>query len=71
MRLAEKEIKCEACGAFYLFFAKSLVKSIIQEHECKILSYVIKITLKFHFCCKNVIILSLCMQPCFGHHNLS
>ena len=33
----EKEIKCEACQAFYFFFATSatsLVNSIIQEHEC-------------------------------------
>ena len=30
----EKEIKCEECLAFYLFFATSLIKSIIQEHEC-------------------------------------
>ena len=29
-----KEIKCEACRAFYLFFATSLINSIIQEHEC-------------------------------------
>ena len=29
-----KEIKCEACQAFYLFFATSLINSIIQEHEC-------------------------------------
>ena len=29
-----KEIKCEACRAFYLFFAMSLITSIIQEHEC-------------------------------------
>ena len=28
----EKEIKCEACRAF--FFATSLKDSIIQEHEC-------------------------------------
>ena len=27
-------IKCEACRAFYLFFATSLINSIIQEHEC-------------------------------------
>ena len=27
-----KEIKCEACRAFYLFIATSLIKSIIQEH---------------------------------------
>ena len=30
----EKEIKCEACGAIYLFFPTSLINSIIQEHEC-------------------------------------
>ena len=29
-----KEIKCEACRASYLFFATSLIKSIIQEHDC-------------------------------------
>ena len=29
-----KEIKCEACRAFYLFFATSLINSMIQEHEC-------------------------------------
>ena len=29
-----KRDKCEACGAFYLFFATSLINSIIHEHEC-------------------------------------
>ena len=29
-----KEIKCEACRAFYRFFATSLINSIKQEHEC-------------------------------------
>ena len=29
----------------------------------------IKITLTSHFCLKNVIILSLCMQRCYGRHN--
>ena len=29
--------KREACRAFYLFFATSLINSIIQEHECYIL----------------------------------
>ena len=29
-----KEIKCEACRAFYLFFATSLINSIMQEQEC-------------------------------------
>ena len=27
-----KEIKCEACQAFYVFFA-SLLEPLIQEHE--------------------------------------
>ena len=36
------------------------------------LSYDIKITLKSHFCRKNVIILSLIyMQRCDGRHNVS
>ena len=34
------------------------------------LSYDIKITLKYLFCRKNFIILSLCMQLCYGGHNV-
>ena len=33
--------------------------------------YHITITLKSHFCRKNVKILSLCMQLCYGRHNIS
>ena len=33
-RVKGKEINCEACRAFYPFFATSLINSIIQEHEC-------------------------------------
>ena len=29
-----KRNKCEACRAFYLLFATSLINSIISEHEC-------------------------------------
>ena len=29
-----KSDKKRACRAFYLFFATSLINSIIQEHEC-------------------------------------
>ena len=29
-----KRDKCEACRAFYLFSATSLINSIIQEHKC-------------------------------------
>ena len=32
--LRERDIKCEACRAFYLFFATSLIILIIQEHDC-------------------------------------
>ena len=31
----------------------------------------IKISLKSHFCRKNVIILSLCTQRCYGRHSVS
>ena len=51
-------------------FRKSLINSVIQEHELYISSD-IKITLKSHFCRKNVIILSLCRQFCYGTHNVS
>ena len=33
--------------------------------------YHMRITLKSQFCCKNVIILSLCTQRCHGRHNVS
>ena len=56
-----KRDKYEACQAFYLFFAISLRNSLKQEHEYYVSIYHdIKITLKSPFCCKNVIILSLC-----------
>ena len=29
-----KEIKCEVCRALHLFFATSLINSMIQAHEC-------------------------------------
>ena len=35
--LGKREKKCEACRAFYLFFATNLINSIIQEQGCKIL----------------------------------
>ena len=35
------------------------------------LSYDIKISVKSHFCPKNVIILSLFTQRCYGRHNVS
>ena len=66
-----KEIKCEACRSFYIFFATRLINSIIQEQNFRFyFAYDIKITLKSHFCRNNVIILSLCTQLCYGHHNI-
>ena len=35
------------------------------------LSYDIKTAVKSHFWGKNVMILSLCTQRCYGHHNIS
>ena len=43
----EKEIKCKACRAVYLFFTTSSINSIIQAS--------ITVTLKSHFSRKNVI----------------
>ena len=68
----EKEVKCETGRAFYLFLATSLMNSITQEHKVRFfLSYDIKISLNSHFWRKNVIILSVCMQHCYGRHNVS
>ena len=36
-QVGEKEIKCEALPSILSFFTKSLINSIIQEQECKIL----------------------------------
>ena len=59
MRLAEH----------FIFFATSLINSIMQETNVRFyLSFDIKITLKSHFCRKNVIILSLSTQGCYGRH---
>ena len=60
-----------ACQAFILFFATSLIQVYKSTNVSFFLSYDIKITLKSHICCKNVIILSLCTQRCYGRHNVS
>ena len=53
-------------------FRNKLINSIIHEQDIKFyLSYDIKITLKSHLCRKNIIILTLCMQCCYGRHNVS
>ena len=54
------------------FFATSLINSIIQSTNVRFyLSYEIQITLKSHFCRKNVIILSLGTQRFYRRHNVS
>ena len=67
-----KEIKCEACGAFYLFFRNEFNK--FNNTGARLLdsslSYDIKITLKSISGVKNVIIWSLCTQRCYGRHNV-
>ena len=67
----DEEKKCEACRAFYLFFARSLKNSIIQEHELQVrfyLSHDIKITLKSHFWSENVNNLPSFTQRYNGRH---
>ena len=45
-----KEIKCDACWAFYHFFATNLINPILQVYLLNIyLTYGIKITSKSHF----------------------
>ena len=45
-----KEIKCEACQAFNLFFAMSLINLINRRMNVRFyLSYDLKATLKSHF----------------------
>ena len=60
-------IKCEAGQAFYHFFATSL---IIQQHRSMhvtfYVSYDINITLKSHFWCENVSILSYISNVIMG-----
>ena len=63
----EKEIKCEACRAFYLFrneFNK------FNNTRARMLDSIYHM-IKSHFCRKNVIILSLYTQRCYGRHNVS
>ena len=63
-----KEIKCEACQAFYLFSPTRLINSIKHEHSCKM---TLRLLLSLISDFENVIILSLCTQHCYGCHNVS
>ena len=65
-----KRVKCEACRAFSLFrneFNK------FNNTRARMLDsiYHMTNTLKSHFWRKNVRILSLCTQRCYGLHNIS
>ena len=65
-------IKCEACRAFYIFFATSLINSIIQKHEIWfIFTYDIKITLKSHLELRKNVMILICTLRCYGIHNVS
>ena len=66
-----KEIKCEACRAFYHFFRNEFNK--FNNTRARMLDsiYHMTNTLESHFWRKNVIILSLCTQRCYGRHNVS
>ena len=50
LKACVKEIKCEACRAFYLFFATSLINSIKQSTKVRFyLPYDIKIKFEISF----------------------
>ena len=67
-----KRDKTPGLPSIYLFFATSLIYSKYKNMNVRFyLSYDIKITLKSHFCCKNVKKFSLCMQRCYGPDNVS
>ena len=54
-----KRDKMQACRAFYLFFATSLINSILMEHKNVrfYLSYDIKMILKSYFWRENISVL--------------
>ena len=53
------------CDEFYKF-NKTRARMLVSIYHMAL-----KITLKSHFCRKNVILLSLCTQRCYGRHNVS
>ena len=66
-----KRDKCEACRAFYLFFRNEFNKFNNTRARMIDSIYHMTNTLKSHFWRKNVILLSLCTQRCYGRHNVS
>ena len=71
-KLGKRE-KCEACRAFYLFFCNEFIK--FNNTRARMLDSIYHMTLRLLLTLisrvKNVIILSLCMQRCYGHHIIS
>ena len=43
----------------------------LNNKRARMLNSIYHMTVKIHFLCKNVIILSLCAQCCYGRHNVS
>ena len=68
----EKRDKMRGLPSILSLFAMSLIFNKNKSTNVRFyLSYGIKITLKSHLCCKNVILLSLCTHRCYGRHNVS
>ena len=66
-----KEIKCEACRAFYLFFATSLINLINRSTNVRFyLSYDIKIILKSYFWRKKRLGFAICLTLKASFHNI-
>ena len=66
-----KSNKMRCFPSILSLFRKKLNKFTSTRARMLDTSYHIKNTLKFHFCRKNVIRLSLCTDCCYGLHNVS
>ena len=67
-----KRDKMEGLQSILSLFRNKFNKyNIKSTHVRFYLSYDTKNTLKSHFWCKNATIFSLCMQHCYGLHNVS
>ena len=64
------EMRC--LSSIFLFSATILINQKYKGTNIRLyLSYDIKITLNSNFLNKNVILLSLCTQSCYGRHDVS
>ena len=66
-----KRDRMRGLPSIYLFFRNELNKFNTTRARMLDTIYHMKNNLKSHFWRKNVIILSLCTQRCFGRHNVS